>query len=85
MGVRGARSGALVRADAVDLEIDIPRGGAIGGTGREAPSEISIRAGATDVSIRQGGRDLVRTSEGAVLAIWRRDGRLTHALVLAGR
>jgi Protein of unknown function (DUF2723) len=82
VGVRGARSGALVRADAIDTEFDIAPGGAIGGTGRLAPSEISIRAGATDVSIRQGSRDLVRTSEGAVVAVWARDGRLTHALVL---
>ncbi len=82
VGVRGARSGALVRADAVDTDLDIAPGGAIGETGRKAPSEISIRAGATDVSIRQGSRDLVRTSEGAVLAVWGRDGRLTHALVL---
>ena len=82
VGVRGARSGALVRADAIDTDLDIARGGAIGETGRAAPSEISIRAGAADVSIRQGSRDLVRTSEGAVLAIWGRDGRLAHALVL---
>lgn len=82
VGVRGARSGAVVKADAIDLELDIARDGLIGDTGRTAPAEISIRAGATDVSIRQGSRDLVRTSEGAVLAIWRRDGRLTHVLVL---
>jgi hypothetical protein len=82
VGVRGARSGAVVKADAIDLELDIGPGALIGDTGRASPAEISIRAGATDVSIRQGSRDLVRTSEGAVLAIWRRDGRLTHAVVL---
>jgi hypothetical protein len=82
VGVRGARSGAIVKADALNLELAIGPGAFIGDTGRASPAEISIRAGATDVSIRQDSRDLVRTSEGAVLAIWRPDGRLTHAVVL---
>ncbi len=45
VGVSGARSGALVRADAIDTGIDIARGGVIGDTGRVAPAEISIRRG----------------------------------------
>ena len=37
VGVRGARSGALIRADSIDTDLDIAPGGAIGETGRKAP------------------------------------------------
>jgi hypothetical protein len=43
---------------------------------------IELEAGDTEAAIRAGGRDLIRTSDGAAVAIWAADGALLRTFVL---
>jgi hypothetical protein len=81
-GVRGRPNGALVRLDASDIQIDVVADQEIAGTGVAAPSAFQIRASRGEAAIRQGARDIVRSADGAAVAVWNPDGRLAHAYVL---
>jgi hypothetical protein len=48
----------------------------------ELPPGFDLRAGRLDAAVTFDGRDLGRTSAGAVLAVWRPDGELTGTFVL---
>jgi hypothetical protein len=53
--------------------------------GVRSPVAFNARAGAGEAAIERGSRNLVRSSEGAVMALWDRDGsvRSTHVLQAA--
>jgi Protein O-mannosyl-transferase TMEM260-like len=82
VGVRGSTAGALVKTASQDLHFRIGAGEQIGESGVTLPSPIEIWSGSNDAAIRQGGRDLVRSFEGPVLAVWSPDGGLKQAVVL---
>lgn len=82
VGVSGSTAGALVKTASLDLHFRIGGGERIGETGVTLPSPVEIWSGSTDAAIRQGGRDLVRSFEGPVMAIWNPDGGLKQAVVL---
>ena len=44
----------------------------------DPPEGVSVETTATEAAIRQGGRDLIRTSEGVAFAAWRPDGSRDH-------
>ena len=48
----------------------------------EPPAAIEVRSNAADAAIRQGSRDLVRSHEGAVMAVWNADGTLEQTFVM---
>jgi hypothetical protein len=50
-----------------------------GGTWR---GPVELTAGGGEAAIRAGGRDLIRTSDGAAMAIWTPDGRFVQAFAL---
>jgi Protein of unknown function (DUF2723) len=82
IGVRGATGGAMIKTASQDLHFSIGGGEQIGETGVTLPSPVEIWSGRTDAAIRQGGRDLVRSFEGPVMAIWNPAGGLKQAVVL---
>ena len=83
VGVAGARRGAIVRGSDREARATVRPGELPGGVVLASESDIELRAGPSDAVIGWGGRDLVRTAEGAAVAIWNPDGRLEHAFVLA--
>lgn len=82
VGVRGARAGALVRTGGADLVVEVGAGQELGETGRGLPSAVQIQAHGTEAAIRLDGRDLVRTTRGAAVAVWSANGRLERAVAL---
>jgi Protein of unknown function (DUF2723) len=82
VGVRGARGEALVNESTADLLVHIGGGQPIGGTRVSLQSAVEARANATEAAIRQGSRDLVRSHEGAVMAVWNEDGSLGQTFVM---
>ena len=82
VGVRGTRGEALVRTNATDLLVRIGAGEGIGDTGVTVPAAIEVRSNAGEAAIRQGSRDLVRTLDGAVMALWNADGGLERTFVM---
>ena len=51
----------------------------------DGPGRLELDAEGTAATIRLGGRDLVRTSDGVAAAIWTPDGQLARALALQAR
>ena len=82
VGARGVRAGAIARADAPDIDVEVAATREIGGTGQVARAGFSVHASSAEAAIRQGGRDLVRTTAGVAVAVWGSDGRLAQTLVL---
>lgn len=82
VGVTGASEGAVVAGTPAWSRIAIGAHEPIGTTGASAPAAIEIEVAETDAAIRQGSRDIVRSAEGAVVAIWREDGSLEQTAVL---
>jgi hypothetical protein len=82
-GVRGT-SGAAVEVGRNSAVLDFQEH-TIGDTGKVGPRAVEIRSEPFEAMIRQGSRDIVRTSQGVAMAIWRPDGRLLDALVLQSR
>ena len=82
VGVRGARQGALARTGTSDLHLQLAAGEEIGNTGVSLPAAIEIRSNVGDAAIRQDSRDLVRTLDGVVLAVWNLSGGLKQTSVL---
>jgi hypothetical protein len=62
--------------------VEIADGGPIGQTGSTSPARIVVGAETFEAVIRQGDRELVRSSEGIVVAVWKPDGDLTDTFVL---
>ena len=81
VGVRG-RSGAALQIGRREVALGVARGRAIGQTGRLALADIDVRAEGFEAAIRQGDRELVRSSEGIALAVWGPDGHLSGTFVL---
>jgi hypothetical protein len=82
VGSRGVASGAIVERGSGAVDVRVPERGPVGGTGVLSPASIELHSDALVAAIRQGGRDIVRTRSGAVLAVWGPDGRLIRAGVL---
>lgn len=82
VGVSGASGGAVERGGLLDSRVAVTAGEPIGGTGWAAPLSLEAAADSTQAVIRQGGRDLVRSSEGVALALWNADGSRGPAFVL---
>ena len=82
VGVRGARDGAMIRADAAAAHLTVRAGERLEGMAFTAASDIDVSSGTAQAVIRHGKRDIVRTTEGAAVAIWTAEGRLEHAFVL---
>ena len=81
VGVRG-RSGAAIQTGRLGMTLSVAKGSGIGTTARSAPSDIEVRADPFEAAIRQGGRELVRSTEGIALAVWKPDGHLADTFVL---
>ncbi len=80
----GARSGRepLLQTGRLGVSVRAAARQPVGG-GRSRPQDdITVRADATEASVRLGSREIVRTLEGAVLAAWKPDGSLVAAVVL---
>jgi hypothetical protein len=84
-GTRGNRDGAVVRTDSAGIDLNIPAGSETAGSGAAGASGIQIQSRDGEAAIRQGSRDIVRTAEGAAVAVWTPQGRLAHAFVLQAR
>jgi hypothetical protein len=82
IGVRGTRRNALTKAGEPDLFVGVGAGQAIGETGVRVPADIEVQSSLAEATIRQGSRDLVRTRDGAAIAVWNPDGSLEHTLVM---
>lgn len=81
VGVRG-RQGADIRSGRTEAVLTIGNSRPVGQTGRTAPADLDVRAQGFGAAICQGGRELVRSSEGVVMAVWDSDGRLFGTYVL---
>jgi hypothetical protein len=82
VGVRGARRGARVEAGLRDVRVQMPAGERIGETRTRAPAPFEAWSEAVEAGVRLGGRDVVRTSEGAAMVTWDASGDLVMATVL---
>lgn len=78
--IHAAAFAAVVPAAAPQLRA--PAAGITMVAAGELPPGFDLRAGRLDAAITFDGRDVVRTSAGAVLAVWRADGELTGTFVL---
>lgn len=81
VGVRG-RPGAATQSGRRAMTLGIASGRSIGQTGRTAPAGIVVRADSFEAVILQGDRELVRSADGIVVAVWEPDGDLMKAFVL---
>ena len=80
----GARSGRepLLQSARLGVSVRAAAREPVGGGRSRPPDDITVRADATEASVRLGSREIVRTLEGAVLAAWKPDGSLVAAVVL---
>jgi hypothetical protein len=85
VGASGAHGGAIVEVGAGEVRVDVAEHANVGGTGVAASAGIEVRSGIGEAAIRQGSRDLVRTSEGAAIAVWSPSGQLIQIAVLEAR
>ena len=84
-GVRGNTDGAVVRSGSAAIDLHIAAGRETGDSGVGGAPGIQIQSREGEAAIRQGSRDIVRTAEGAAVAVWTPEGRLAHAFVLQAR
>ena len=77
----GSGPGAATQKPA-SSDAEIAGGRSVGQTGRTAPAGIVVGADPFEVVIRQGDRELVRSAEGIVVAVWQPDGDLMRTFVL---
>ena len=82
VGARGSRGEAPIRTSSGDLTVDIGAGDVIPGAGQKIPAAIELRSNGLESAIRQGSRDLSRSFEGAVMAVWSAEGELEQTFVL---
>ena len=72
IGAAGARGGALEtedRPDTREVDLTVASGAAVGATDVVAPADIRAHADGQTAVITVGGKELVRTSDGAVVAL----------------
>ena len=69
-GVRGNTDGAVVRSGSAAIDLHIAAGRETGDSGVGGASGIQIQSREGEAAIRQGSRDIVRTAEGAAVAVW---------------
>jgi hypothetical protein len=72
IGVGGSRTGALESADrpgAQLVDLAVSGGAPVGATGVPAPADIRAHADGQSAAIWVGGQELVRTKDGAVVAV----------------
>ena len=72
IGVGGAKGGALeadIRPDARVVDLSVASGAVVGATDVRAPGDIRAHADGQTAVISLGGKELVRTSDGAVVAL----------------
>ncbi len=81
-GVRGAGAAALEQHSRFDVHLETGAAGRLGDVATALPLPIELRAGPFEAAIRQGSRDLVRTTEGVAMAVWTPDGQLADTYVL---
>jgi hypothetical protein len=81
VGVRG-RTGAAIQAVRFVTTLDAAAGKQVGETGRASLADIHVHVEPFEASIRQGDRELVRSTEGIVMAVWSADGHLDDTFVL---
>jgi hypothetical protein len=77
VGVVGSRSGAIERSLFSDDRLEIARGARIGETSAASPADL--RLGCTGSSIQVNGREVARTTDGAAIAVFSRQGVLVTA------
>lgn len=82
VGVKGARHGAIDRVSGFDVDVSLAAGEPVGTTGYRAPSAIQIGVDSLAAFIRLDSREIARTSEGVVFAVWKPDGSLNRSFVL---
>jgi hypothetical protein len=80
----GARNGraAVLQTGRLGVSVRAAAGQSIGGVPSGLTDDLTVRADATEASVRLGSREIVRTDEGVVLAAWEPDGDLVAAFVL---
>jgi len=81
IGVRG-RPGAAIQSGRRAMVMEVADGRPIGQTGRKSPAGIVVGADPFEAVILQEGRELVRSAEGIVVAVWEPDGDLMQTFVL---
>ena len=81
VGVRG-RPGADIRSGRSDVALAIGNSHSSGENDPAARADVDVRADRFEAAIRQGGRELVRSSEGIVVAVWKPGGSLLATYVL---
>jgi hypothetical protein len=81
VGVR-ARTGAAIQAARLVTTLDAAAGKQVGETGRMSLADIHVHVEPFEASIGQGDRELVRSTEGIVMAVWSADGHLADTFVL---
>ena len=81
-GVRGAGAEALSAQSGFDVHLDAGAGGRLGDVPVSLSLPVDVRAAPFEAAIRQGSRDLVRTTEGVAMAVWTPDGQLADTYVL---
>ena len=83
LGARGSRQPALQRLSSHGaVSIQVEEHEAIAGGRSRAPGLIQVWAESGEAAIRLGGRGILRTTEGAAVALWNPDGTLRGAFVL---
>jgi hypothetical protein len=81
VGVRNGRA-PIVRTSRLGVSVTAAAGAPVGGTRSRPPDDLTVRADATEASVRLGSREIVRTLDGVALAAWEPDGNLVAAVVL---
>jgi hypothetical protein len=82
IGIVDDRDGALVAASPLEGRVNVGQGDAIGRTGLRSPDAIEADAGVSHAAIRRGGREVARTRDGVVVALWEQDGAFADAFEL---
>ena len=78
--------GAVVRSGSAAIDLHIAAGRETAEIQEPPAHPVSRSSPETgEAAIRQGSRDIVRTAEGAAVAVWTPQGRLAHAFVLQAR
>jgi hypothetical protein len=81
-GIHGDGRSPLARSSRSAVDLAIASGAEFRRTAVAIAAPIQLQSTAGEAAIRQGSRDVVRTTEGVAVAVWNADGRLAHAFVL---
>ena len=84
-GTRGKAHRAVVRSGPGAIDLNIPLARDTAGSGPARAHEVQIQSRDGEAAIIRGSRDVLRTTEGAAVAVWTPQGRLAHAFVLRTR